>query len=991
MIKKISILALFTALLSVVSCNDNLETSLLTGEEVNVTFTADILGEAQTRAFSDGVEANMLEYAIFHGEKMVLSSKEKIAANGEGGWVISVSLVKGLTYDIVFWAQEYNAPFTFDKETGVVTQNYNNLLANNDDLDAFYAKETIEVTGPMTAPVTLYRPFAQVNVATSVADYDYAKSIGVSGIKNSKMVVAGAKYKFDLLNEEAVGEDVTITFNENDIDDLAETVTISGKEYKYLSRNYIFTNGANVSVSFTVNYNGDKVLEYTDIQNVPVDKNFRTNIYGDLFQNPVSLTVSKEPGFVDKKGDANEDQNFNIQTASSDAALASILETAAKNGESNVSTSLTSDVKTVEAPQELMALGSSNAPAIINATYDEAAPNDVTVKEEGATLSSTSADKSTAVFTTTGSGTTENHSNMTPNSTSKVESNGTSWNITTSNVLTAGETFYVGQNVNITTLNLYGGNLVISGTVTNIKDSRNDKTAPVYYVLNGGEITNEVPEGFVEVSSLEELALIKALAEANSYALKEDLVISKPIFVERTFTLDLNGHNISGDIEYISGQQMALIEVLADGDLTIKGKGTVEVSTVGDEGDYAVNVRGGGNLTIEDGEFIGACTAINVYLGTANIKGGTFSQKNTELGQANSGDRYVINCYDANYKEGRANVVVTGGKFKGFNPGVAAELVDPKSYLGKGCISSEVNGWYEVFEVKAGVVPTVTDYAALKTVMDVFTSIEGHHTINIGADITLTDAEADARPEYQLQSGNNSVTIKGNNHYIENLHNALITTTGSGSAYINDLTIQNSTIREIHTGTGNGAFVSNMDTATEIILVNCHLKNSTVGNENSIGRNGGLIGYSAGYGNQNDGAVYSIITVRNSSVEGSTVYGSAVGGINGHAGGGAWTKTTITDCIVSKCTLISNDNGDWRVGTAVGTAGVGLLYITNLKNTIDGTVDSNTYKQEKVSSTRSNYAYGDNDTWNYVFGRMAPYAKDIKTGQVFIDNVEVLN
>ncbi|MBO6254412.1 MAG: hypothetical protein J6O49_12315 [Bacteroidaceae bacterium] len=52
---------------------------------------------------------------------------------------------------------------------------------------------------------------------------------------------------------------------------------------------------------------------------------------------------------------------------------------------------------------------------------------------------------------------------------------------------------------------------------------------------------------------------------------------------------------------------------------------------------------------------------IYCYLGTINITDGIF--KNTGEDKT-----YLLNCYDANYKNGTAKIVVTGGKFYDFNP-----------------------------------------------------------------------------------------------------------------------------------------------------------------------------------------------------------------------------------------------------------------------------------------------------------------------------------
>lgn len=83
---------------------------------------------------------------------------------------------------------------------------------------------------------------------------------------------------------------------------------------------------------------------------------------------------------------------------------------------------------------------------------------------------------------------------------------------------------------------------------------------------------------------------------------------------------------------------------------------------------YAVDVQGGANVVIKDGNFIGNITAIYVYEGSLTIEGGFFDiqQLNTNGVQDSYG--VLINCYDANRKEGKATIVVKGGTFVNFNP-----------------------------------------------------------------------------------------------------------------------------------------------------------------------------------------------------------------------------------------------------------------------------------------------------------------------------------
>ncbi len=97
-------------------------------------------------------------------------------------------------------------------------------------------------------------------------------------------------------------------------------------------------------------------------------------------------------------------------------------------------------------------------------------------------------------------------------------------------------------------------------------------------------------------------------------------------------------------------------------DTSINGNGKVE-NTDG----YAITLKGEGKtLTINDGNYYGGTTAINVVQGTLVINGGYFEVSDTVYDC-----KYLINCIDANYANGTANVIVKGGTFKGWNPGAS--------------------------------------------------------------------------------------------------------------------------------------------------------------------------------------------------------------------------------------------------------------------------------------------------------------------------------
>lgn len=237
----------------------------------------------------------------------------------------------------------------------------------------------------------------------------------------------------------------------------------------------------------------------------------------------------------------------------------------------------------------------------------------------------------------------------------------------------------------------------------------------------------------------------------------------------------------------------------------------------------------------------------------------------------------------------------------------------------------------------------------------------GNTTINITADIEVPDG-ATWDPIYvDGYNGAGVVTVNGNNHTISGLKAPLFLGgyAGKSGIVINGLTIDDFNFEGLSWKdslgkdyVGLGAFISNVDSMAIISLTDCHLINSNI---NSTGdtRVGGLIGWTAGYNNPNDGPVDTYINVTNCSVENTNITAAgAVGAIIGHAGNNPATYHTIQGCTVTGCTLYSTDNGGWRVGVVVGTANVGQV-------TIEGITESgNTLTQTGKTAPEHSNLYG---------------------------------
>ena len=219
--------------------------------------------------------------------------------------------------------------------------------------------------------------------------------------------------------------------------------------------------------------------------------------------------------------------------------------------------------------------------------------------------------------------------------------------------------------------------------------------------------------------------------------------------------------------------------------------------------------------------------------------------------------------------------------------------------------------------------------------------------------------------------GQGVITLNGNGKTITGLSAPLFAGgfAGKSGIVIKDLTIAGADINDTTNNQGIGAFINCVDSMTRIELDNCHLKNSKIVSTGGA-RVGGLIGWTSGYNNQNDGPVDTKVTLTNCSVENVTIEAKgSVGGLIGHAGANPATYHTITGCTVKDSTLKCTETGkSWRVGDLVGTANVGQV-------TVDAATSAsqNTLTQENADPQEPE---------DSIFGR-----KEVgKAGLVIFDN-----
>ncbi len=298
------------------SCSKDELDVVQSGNEAQVTFNLGTEGGIATRAISDGKSADVLVYAVFDKDGNRLSKIDAVRKTGVTFPITeSITLAKGQTYKVAFWAQDEDCEAYTVSDDMKVTVNYANdkNKGNNDETrDAFFKTVEFTVTGSTSIDVELKRPFAQINVGVNKADWDAAVASGIT-ISESKVVIKNAATSINLLDGTVSGEQVVeydfaaIPTDPATLEvDVNRDGTIGDDEkYKYLSMSYILTSAEKTTLEsdglqFTFSpENGEDIVFDEGLHAVPVQRNWRTNILGKLLTGDIQFNIVIDERFDD--------------------------------------------------------------------------------------------------------------------------------------------------------------------------------------------------------------------------------------------------------------------------------------------------------------------------------------------------------------------------------------------------------------------------------------------------------------------------------------------------------------------------------------------------------------------------------------------------------------------------------------------------------------------------------------------------------------------
>lgn len=315
------IASMASAALLLASCQrDELGGSSLSGEEVTVSISAVMPegGEPVVRSATDpgdGSDVNRCIMSIYLADEGLADGPilyaEKVIAQVSGKTAVfpDQRLVSGHDYRFVFWADHVNNADTeegrktdlhYDTEgfpKVVKFKDGDAYLSNDDTRDAFFLSEVVTVSGPSTQSFELRRPFGQLNIITN--DWGAIPEKAADQLRPAKVKLTfnDVPNTIDLLTGKVSGE-AYLSGDAVKVSQIAQD-----GDAKHLSFDYILAEPDDQTIlpDFTMDFLADngntKVTDTYTFTNIPVQRNYQTNVRGNLLTDRTGVEIEVVPEF----------------------------------------------------------------------------------------------------------------------------------------------------------------------------------------------------------------------------------------------------------------------------------------------------------------------------------------------------------------------------------------------------------------------------------------------------------------------------------------------------------------------------------------------------------------------------------------------------------------------------------------------------------------------------------------------------------------------
>ena len=345
--KYLAITAAAAALLLSACQRNELGGGSLSGEEVTVSISAVMPdgGSAVVKSDTepgDGSLANRCIMQIYYlpdgesgsADPIPYGDRVTVAVSGMKALFPDQRLVSGHDYRFVFWAdhvtdnssaealaqdlhydtEEFPIVSFKEEEDGKLSYS-----SNDDTRDAFFTAEVRNISGPSSLSFDLKRPFGQLNIITT--DWGVIPGDVVDQLRPSKV-----RLDFKLLPNSIDLVSGKVNGSEDIVSEVAVSRVPENGDSKQLSFDYILAKDGEQTflADFTMNFllDGTDVTDPYTFTNIPVQRNYQTNVSGNLLTDRTGIEVEVVPNFNDPALVYDTEEFYNVMEKGGYVALA---------------------------------------------------------------------------------------------------------------------------------------------------------------------------------------------------------------------------------------------------------------------------------------------------------------------------------------------------------------------------------------------------------------------------------------------------------------------------------------------------------------------------------------------------------------------------------------------------------------------------------------------------------------------------------------------
>ena len=270
-------------------------------------------GDVATKAIADASNITVLHWELYgtdirtaaapYGEGTVTDT------DGDKNFTVELRLVADQDYNIVFWAETEHGATHYDTKDlrSVKINTYSDENANDESRAAFFGVHNFQTENGVSVneSVTLYRPFAQINLGTTtyVTDLNQING-GQLAVESTQMTVTKIANVFNTLDGVGETEDFSgvVTFKaaatpNGEADKTQKLLKVNEDTYYWIGMNYLIVEGDSDAIDVDVVLNTNMGAISHSVANVPVKENYRTNILGDFLTTGATFEIVVDETF----------------------------------------------------------------------------------------------------------------------------------------------------------------------------------------------------------------------------------------------------------------------------------------------------------------------------------------------------------------------------------------------------------------------------------------------------------------------------------------------------------------------------------------------------------------------------------------------------------------------------------------------------------------------------------------------------------------------